>query len=102
MNRVCLLVLVTAFACVPLAAQDHAVTLADAIRLAERTQPDVIQAAGQVRTAAAGRRSAWGNFLPSLTASSSGSEFFSEGAARVDPVTGQLTSGNSSNRSFNS
>jgi outer membrane protein TolC len=54
-----------------------------------------------VRTAAALRRSAWGNFLPSLNASSSASEFFSEGAARVDPVTGQLTSGNSSNRSIN-
>lgn len=102
MNRVSLLVLVSTLAGAPLAAQDHVVTLPDAIRLAERTQPGVIQAAGQVRTAAAERRSAWGNFLPSLTASSSGSEFFSEGASRVDPVTGQLTSGNSSNRSFNS
>jgi outer membrane protein len=101
MNRVPLLVLVITVGGTPLVAQDRAVTLADAIRLAERTQPDVIQAAGQVRTAAAERRSAWGNFLPSVTASSSGSEFFSEGASRVDPVTGQLTTGNSSNRSFN-
>lgn len=101
MKHACLLLLVATFPCAPLAAQDHTVTLAEAIRLAERTQPDVIQAAGQVRTAAAGRRSAWGNFLPSLTANSSGSEFFSEGSARIDPVTGQLTSGNSSNRSFN-
>jgi outer membrane protein len=101
MNRVSLLVLVITVGGTPLVAQDRAVTLADAIRLAERTQPDVIQAAGQVRTAAAERRSAWGNFLPSVTANSSGSEFFSEGASRVDPVTGQLTTGNSSNRSFN-
>jgi len=101
MKHACLFVLVATFPCARLAAQDHTVTLAEAIRLAERTQPDVIQAAGQVRTAAAGRRSAWGNFLPSLTANSSGSEFFSEGSARIDPVTGQLTSGNSSNRSFN-
>jgi len=101
MKHACLFVLVATFPSARLAAQDHTVTLAEAIRLAERTQPDVIQAAGQVRTAAAGRRSAWGNFLPSLTANSSGSEFFSEGSARIDPVTGQLTSGNSSNRSFN-
>jgi outer membrane protein TolC len=59
----------------------------------------MVQAEAGVRTAAAQRRNAWGNFLPSLSASSSASEFFSEGASRVDPVTGQLTSGNSTNRS---
>jgi outer membrane protein len=101
MNRVSLLVLVTTFAGGPLPAQDRAVTLAEAIRLAERTQPTVVQAEGQVRTAAAQRRNAWGSFLPSLNANSSASEFFSEGASRIDPVTGQLTSGNSSNRSYN-
>ena len=101
MNRVSLLVLVTTFAGGPLPAQDRAVTLAEAIRLAERTQPAVVQAEGQVRTAAAQRRNAWGSFLPSVNANSSASEFFSEGASRVDPVTGQLTSGNSSNRSYN-
>jgi len=101
MNRVCLLVLVTTLAAAPLPAQERAVTLAEAIRLAERTQPGVVQAEGQVRTAAAQRRSAWGNFLPSLNASSGASEFFSEGASRVDPVTGQLTSGNATNRSIN-
>jgi outer membrane protein len=83
----------------PLAAQDRAVTLAEAIALSERTQPSVIQAQGGVRTADAQRRNAWGAFLPSLTASSSASDFFSEGASRIDPITGQLTSGNSNNRS---
>jgi outer membrane protein len=101
MNRVCLLMLVTTLAAAPLPAQERAITLAEAIRLAERTQPGVVQAQGQVRTAAAQRRSAWGNFLPSLNASSGASEFFSEGASRVDPVTGQLTSGNATNRSIN-
>jgi outer membrane protein TolC len=101
MNRVSVLVLVTTLVGAPLPAPDRAVTLAEAIRLAERTQPAVVQAEGQVRTAAAQRRNAWGGFLPSLNASSSASEFFSEGAARIDPVTGQLTSGNSSNRSYN-
>lgn len=102
MNRVPLTVLLSALAGSPLLAQDRAVTLAEAIRLAERAQPSVIQAQGNVRTAAAQRRNAWGSFLPSVTASSSASDFFSEGAARIDPVTGQLTSGNATNRSVNS
>ena len=88
-------------ACTPrLWAQERTVTLADAIRLSERVQPLVVRAAGDLETAAAQRRSAWGAYLPSLTASSSASSFFSEGTSRVDPVTGQLLSGNSSNRSL--
>src|SRR5207248_1811786 len=84
-GRVPLMVLLTVLAHGRLVAQERTVTLEEAIRLAERTQPTVVQAEGQVRTAAAQRRNAWGNFLPSLTASSSASEFFSEGASRVDP-----------------
>jgi outer membrane protein len=81
-------------------AQEVAVTLADAIRRAERVQPDVIRAASAVRTAGAQRKTAWGAFLPTLSASSSASDFFSEGAVRVDPVTGQLAGGNTTNRSI--
>jgi outer membrane protein len=99
MNRVPSIVLLTLLAAAPLRAQDRVVTLPDAIRLAERTQPSMAQAQAGVRTAAAQRRNAWGAFLPSLTAGSSASEFFSEGAARVDPITGQLTSGDNTNRS---
>ena len=76
-----------------------AVTLAEAVRRAERVQPSVIRASTDVRTAAAQRRNAWGAYLPRISASSSGSDFFSEGPARIDPVTGELTSGNSSTRS---
>jgi outer membrane protein len=83
-----------------LAGQQRAVTLAEAIRRSERVQPDVIRAAADVRTAGARRRSAWGAYLPTLSASSSASDFFSEGASRIDPVTGLLTSGNSTNRSL--
>ena len=101
MNRMPLMVLLSVLAHGRLVAQERTVTLAEAIRLAEQTQPTVVQAEGQVRTAAAQRRNAWGNFLPSVTASSSASEFFSEGASRIDPVTGQLTSGNTTNRSVN-
>jgi outer membrane protein len=84
----------------PIAGQQRVVTLADAIRLSQRVQPDVVRAAADVRTAGARRRSAWGAFLPILSASSSASEFFSEGASRIDPVTGLLTTGNTSNRSL--
>jgi outer membrane protein TolC len=101
MTRTLLVVLVSLLAPLRLAAQDRAITLADALKLAQRTQPSVIQAQGQVETSAAQRRSAWGAFLPSLTASSSASDFFSEGASRIDPLTGQVLSGNTTNRSLN-
>jgi outer membrane protein len=79
---------------------ERSVTLAEAIRRSERVQPDVVGATADVRTASASRRSAWGAFLPTVSASSSASDFFSEGTSRIDPSTGQLTSGNSSNRSI--
>ncbi|MFL5404214.1 MAG: TolC family protein [Gemmatimonadales bacterium] len=79
---------------------ERSVTLAEAIRLSERSQPDVVRATADVRTAGAQVRSAWGSYLPTLSASSSASSFFSEGTSRIDPITGQLTSGNSSNRSI--
>lgn len=100
MNRVQLLVLLSAFAGAPLAAQERVVTLEEAIRLSERTQPSVVQAQAGVRTASAQRRNAWGAFLPSVNVGSSASEFFSEGANRIDPITGLLISGNTSNRSL--
>ena len=49
------------------------VTLAEAIRLAERTQPRVVQAQGGVRTAAARTRTATlGAYLPTVNATASG------------------------------
>jgi outer membrane protein len=81
-------------------AQQRTVTLAEAIRRSAQVQPDVVRAEGDVRAAEARRRSAWGAFLPTVSASSSASDFFSEGASRVDPVTGLVTSGNRSNRSI--
>ncbi|MGZ8392518.1 MAG: TolC family protein [Gemmatimonadales bacterium] len=81
------------------AAQAPAITLAEAIRRTERVQPAMVRASADVRTAGARRRSAWGAFLPRLSANSSGGDFFSEGPLRVDPITGGLTSGNSKNRS---
>jgi outer membrane protein TolC len=101
MIRISVVALVALLAPLRLVAQDRAITLAEALRLAQRSQPSVIQAEGQVQTAAAQRRSAWGAFLPSLSASSSASDFFSQGASRIDPLTGQVLSGNTTNRSLN-
>jgi hypothetical protein len=64
LRRVALLL--AGLACLPsrLPAQTRAVTLADAIRLSERVQPLVVRASGDLATAAAQRRSAWGAYLP--------------------------------------
>jgi outer membrane protein TolC len=82
-------------------AQIPAVSLTEAIRRAERVQPAMVRATGDVRTAGAQRRrSALGAYLPRVSASSSASDFFSEGPARIDPITGELISGNSTSRSL--
>lgn len=77
-----------------------ALTLSEAIERAERVQPRVIQAMGQLRSADARSRSAKGAYLPNLNFSSSAGEFYSEGQ-RIDPSTGQLVPTNSSNTSIN-
>lgn len=82
------------------AAQTRSVTLDEAIRLSARVQPAVVQAAAAVETADARRRSALGEYLPTVSAQSSASDFFSEGTSRIDPITGQITGGNSTNRSL--
>jgi outer membrane protein TolC len=79
--------------------QRPVVTLEEAIRLAEQVQPTIIQAQGSVRNANAQVRSAYGQYLPSLTASTSAGSSFSEGQSRTDPVTGQILSGSSSSTS---
>jgi outer membrane protein TolC len=81
-------------------AQEPSITLTDAIRLAERVQPDVVRASSAVRTAGAEQRNAWGSFLPNLSVSSTAGDFFAEGPPRIDPVTGLVTSGNTTNRSI--
>ncbi|MGE0353672.1 MAG: TolC family protein [Gemmatimonadales bacterium] len=80
--------------------QRPAVTLEEAIRLSERVTPGVIQAQGSVRNAGAQLRAAYGSFLPSINANSSGGYSFSEGISRTDPITGQVISGNSSSKSL--
>jgi outer membrane protein len=47
----------------------HPIDLQEAVALAQRNAPAAVQARGQLRTSAASVRSAYGSFLPSVTAS---------------------------------
>ena len=84
----------------PLSAQVPKLTLSEAIARANRVQPSVVQAFGTVRNAEARQRSATGAFFPSLSLNSGIGRSFSEGPQRVDPNTGQVISGNSTNQSI--
>ena len=82
-------------------AQTPTVTLEEAVRLAQRAVPGVIQAEGAVRNADAQVRSAKGAYLPNLNANSSGSRNFSDGPSRVNSTTGEVQSGNSATTNVN-
>lgn len=83
---------------VPLRAQTLTVTLQEAIARANRVQPRVVSAQGQVRNAESRIMTAKGAYLPNLSVSASGQDFFSENN-RIDPVTGQLVTSGSTSRS---
>ncbi len=82
----------------PLAGQQQpipaAVTLEQAIKFSEQTQPTVVAAIGTVSVDDATIRARKGAFLPSLSVASSGSSNFSQGPSRTDLTTGQIISGN--------
>jgi outer membrane protein len=78
----------------------RAVTLAQAIKLAEQVQPRVVQAQANVEDAGARLRTAKGQYLPNLQFSSSGSNFRAGGAPRLDQATGQIIPGGSSSTSL--
>jgi outer membrane protein len=68
------------------------VTLQEAIALANRVQPGVVQARAAIQNAEAQKKVTLGAWLPNLNASSGAGYFYSEGA-RVDPNTGQFIAG---------
>ncbi|HEY9385134.1 MAG TPA: TolC family protein [Gemmatimonadales bacterium] len=74
--------------------QQRAVTLAEAIDLAVRADPSVVQAQGTARTAGATLRSTWGEFLPRISSNASYGKSFSSLPSRTDPLTGEVISGN--------
>jgi len=67
--------------------QRKSVTLDEAIALALKTSPQVAQATGSVTTTGAAERSAFGAYLPTLSASASSSLASSQ---RLDPTTGAV------------
>jgi outer membrane protein len=71
-------------------AQDslHPISLQEAVSLAQRNAPVAIQARGQLRTTASAVRSAYGAFLPSLSASMAQSK---QSGQRFDPLRGPVT-----------
>jgi outer membrane protein TolC len=81
-------------------AQVPQVTLSEAIERANKVQPTVVQARANIAVADANRRVATGAWLPNFSASGSSGYLYSEGAGRVDPVTGQFFTGNTENTSF--
>jgi outer membrane protein len=61
------------------------VTLAEAIEMSRRNAPAAVQARGQVRTSAAGVRSAYAAFIPSVSVSAGATrQFDDEGGTRVE------------------
>ncbi len=80
-------------------AQTPAVTLDEAIRLAQHAQPSVVQAQGSARNARAQVRSATGAYLPSLNATTSGSRDYSE-RPTTNSSSGSVQSGSTNNVNF--
>ncbi|NOT07260.1 MAG: TolC family protein [Gemmatimonadales bacterium] len=80
--------------------QQRSVTLAEAIQLAEKAAPNVVQALGTVRATGAGVRAAWGEYLPRLSTNASYGSSFSDGPSRTDPITGEVIPGGSSSSSL--
>lgn len=94
------LLLLVALPPLPMGAQAvREVTLAEAIQLAARNDPTVIQAEGSLRGADAGVRTAFSAFFPSVGGSATGGSSFSEGPERTDPITGEVVSGNFTSKS---
>jgi outer membrane protein len=82
----------------PLAAQAasdttaHPIHLADAIRMAQAVEPAAVAAQGNVETSATNLKSAYAAFVPSVSANMSAT-LNNPATARVNPTTGQITSG---------
>ena len=75
----------------PLIAADslHPVSIHEAVSLAQRNAPAAVQARGQLRTTASAVRSAWGSFIPSLSANLSQNK---RSADRFDPIQDRFVS----------
>ncbi len=86
----------------PLTAQQpvKAVTLTEALRLSAQYSPTVVSAGGAVHGSALSVRQAKLAYLPSLSIAPQTELDLSSGESRLDPVTKQVISGNTSNLSY--
>jgi outer membrane protein TolC len=82
----------------PAAAQTPSVTLDQAIELALQVQPAMVQARGQLTSAAAAQRQAVGNWLPNISA---GSGYSANSTTRFDEATQRTVVGSSESYSAN-
>jgi outer membrane protein len=76
------------------------ITLAEALRRSEVVSPTIISAQGQVRTAELGVRTQRWQYIPQITFPVNADLLMSSGPSRVDPVTGDIISGNTTNPSY--
>jgi outer membrane protein TolC len=95
-GKVSAFALITLAAATPLAGQNRSVTLDEAVNLAIRSQPAMVQARGQVETADATKLQALGSWLPTLSANSSAS---TNSSTRWDERTQTTISGSSASYS---
>lgn len=82
----------------PVAAQTPSVTLDQAIEMALQVQPAMVQARGQLTSAAASQRQAVGNWLPNINA---GSGYSANSTTRFDENTQRTVVGSSESYSAN-
>jgi outer membrane protein TolC len=76
------------------------ITLAEALRRSETVSPSVVSARGNVRSAELSVRSNYWQYLPQLTFPIGANLDLSSGQSRLDPVTGEVISGNTTNPSY--
>lgn len=91
-RQVSLVALVMVLIVTAAAAQQPTVTLAEAIASAERTQPGLAQASAALANATDRTRSAWAEYLPSLSLSSGGNYSYLDSPSRIDS-TGRIHHG---------
>ncbi|MES2304913.1 MAG: TolC family protein [Gemmatimonadota bacterium] len=84
----------------PMAPAPQSVTLAQALQRSEQVSPTVVQSANSIRSAELQVRTAKWRFVPQLSFTPQASLLMSSGDSRLDPVTGEVISGNSSNPNY--
>ncbi len=72
------------------AAEPRPITLQEALELAQRNAPAIVQAMGQKRTTAAGVRSAYAAFLPTVSLSAGATRQLQSGPGRTRVENGQI------------